>query len=37
MQAIGQSQRSPRRVPVKWDTMQRDILWKYQRRIQTGS
>eukprot|EP01049_Picozoa_sp_SAG25_P013139 SAG25_NODE_1950_length_2105_cov_4.496012_1_plen_84_part_00 len=37
MQAIGQGQRSLRRAPVKWDTMQRDILWKYQRRIQTGS
>ena len=26
-----------RRAPVKWDTLQRDILWKYQRRLRNGS
>jgi flagellar motor component MotA len=25
------------REPLKWDTLQRDILWKYQRRIQSDS
>ncbi len=28
---------SPEREPLKWDTLQRDILWKYQRRIQSDS
>lgn len=28
---------SPERDPLKWDTLQRDILWKYQRRIQADS
>ena len=26
-----------KREPLKWDTLQRDILWKYQRRIQSDS
>jgi hypothetical protein len=28
---------SQEREPLKWDTLQRDILWKYQRRIQSDS
>ena len=28
---------SQKREPLKWDTLQRDILWKYQRRIQSDS